>query len=288
MQKLTPRQMEYLRFFAERDGKTASITAAAEQFKVAKSTVSQLSHTLTEMGLIRKKSYGVIELTDLGRQYVMPRMNEQQQLVDWMTGELGMPPVLAEQEARKMITLLQPETVEAILCHAKEACPGGQRGDQLLPQLPAGVYTVRFRLLKKGREDLSMGDRGFEKPARVLCRPDGCSLCLYPRQVKYRPLQHRTYLGRLSRLWYRDGEAWHEALPGADGGYVIPGAVVVRREEPTPEGRVFVRVRASVNQWTMPESEAELVFDLDSISPCGEGTDPGPSEGPQCIDHKEE
>ena len=280
MQKLTPRQMEYLRFFAERNGRTASITAAAEQFKVAKSTVSQLSHTLTEMGLIEKKSYGVIELTDLGRQYVMPRMNEQQQLVDWMTGELGMPPVLAEQEARKMITMLQPETVEAILHHASESRPAGQRGDHLLPQLPAGVYTAPFKLLKKGRDELSMGDRGFQKPARILCRPDGCSFCLYPKQVKYRPLQHRTYLGSLSRLWYRDGEAWSEAVAAADGAYVIPGAVVIRQEEPRPVGRVFVRVRASVNQWTMPESEAELVFDLADITPCGTPSDPDRPTGP--------
>ena len=279
MQKLTPRQMEYLRFFAERNGKTASITAAAEQFKVAKSTVSQLSHTLTDMGLIEKKSYGVIELTDLGRQYVMPRMNEQQQLTDWMTGELGMPPVLAEQEARKMITLLQPETVDAILHHAREERPAGQRGDRLL-KLPAGVYSTPFKLLKKGQDALSMGDRGFQKPARVLCRPDGCSFCLYPRQVRYRPLQHRTYLGSLSRLWYRDGEAWNEAATSADGGYLIPGAVVLREENPRPVGRVAVRVRASVNQWTMPESEAELVFELDSITPCTDQPAEGPETGP--------
>lgn len=279
MQKLTPRQMEYLRFFAERDGKTASITAAAEQFKVAKSTVSQLSHTLTEMGLIEKKSYGVIELTEQGRQYVLPRMSEQQLLVDWMTGELGLPPVLAEQEARKMMTQLQPETIEAILCRAGEERPDGQRGDVLLPELPVGVYTAEFKLLKKGRDELSMGDRGFQKPARVIRRPDGCSICLYPKQVKYRPLQHRTYLGRLSRLWYRDGAAWNEAVPAADGGYIIPGAVVSREEGIHPVGRVFVRVRASVNQWTMPESEAELVFALDSITPCTEKRDTDPETG---------
>ena len=266
MQKLTPRQMEYLRFFAERDGKTASITAAAEQFKVAKSTVSQLSHTLTEMGLIRKQAYGVIELTELGRQCVMPRMNEQQQLTDWMTGALGMPPVLAEQEARKMITLLQPETVDAILHHAETNRPAQQRGDRLLG-LSAGVYSAPFRLLKKGGKELSMGDRGFQKPARVLCRPDGCSFLLYPKQVRYRPLQHRTYLGSLSRLWDRDGGAWNEAEVSADGGYLIPGAVVLREDGPRPVGRVAVRVRASVNQWTMPESEAELAFELDSLTP---------------------
>ena len=279
MQKLTPRQMEYLRFFAERDGKTASITAAAEQFKVAKSTVSQLSHTLTEMGLIRKGTYGVIELTEQGRQYVMPRMDEQQQLVDWMTGELGMPPVLAEQEARKMITLLQPETVEAILRRAGGETPARQRGDELLSRLPAGAYTAQFKLLKKGEDVLSMGDRGFRKPARVLCRPDGCSFILYPKQVRYRPLQHRTYLGSLARLWYRDGQAWSEAAPAADGGYVIPGAVVRPEEGPRPVGRVAVRVRASVNQWTMPESEAELVFELDSLTPCTDPYETGPGTG---------
>ena len=269
MEKLTRRQEEYLQFFAERSGQTASITAASEQFHVAKPTVSKLSKALEDMGLIRKGAYGEIELTELGRAHVKPQMTRQPEAAEWLVSALGLEPDLADQEARTMVTHLQQETVDAILKDWREHPRETElpAGDDLFPGLAVGSYEVPFSVRKRGSRELSMGDRGFRKPARLICGPEGCAFRLYTIPIEYKPLR-RSYHGRLARLWYRCGGVWTESVEEPDGSYVIPGAVVIRSDE-GPTGMVPIRVRASVNQWTMPESEADLVIDLAGATPVG-------------------
>lgn len=269
MGEITLRQEEYLLFFAERNGRNASITAAAEQFEVSKPTVCRFTNLLEEHGLIRKNSYGEIELTETGWTYITPRLQTQREVSEWMVTGLGLLPNTADQEARRMVTNLEPETVRAIL-QVWEKTKQTSRippEDIFFSHLPVGRYQLQFRLMKRGQDTRSMGDRGFQHPACLIRDTGGCEVRLYPRQIEYRPFQRcRIYLGTVDRLWYKLGEVWREAKVGPDGGYGIPGAALKRPKEDQKGCMVPIRIRATIHQGAMPESEADLVFELDSIA----------------------
>ena len=268
MPSLTSRQEEYLLFFAERAGKGASITAAAEQFQVTKPSACRASDTLEQLGLISKSASGEIYLTPQGEECVQHKRMLQEQLAQWLISGLGISPAMAEAEARKMVVELRPVTIHAIL-------RGWERQRQSLPlleqsplflHLPTGAYPINFQVRKKGSWECSMGDAGFRKPGILIRAEEDSHLCLYPREIEYRPTRRtKTYWGILERLWYRCGGVWAEAVTGKDGSFILSASAVVPKADDPACGVIAIRVRASVNQWTMPESEADLTLDLSSV-----------------------
>ena len=114
MKQLTQRQEEYLLLFADRDGKCKGISEAAELFQVSKPTAFNMSEALEERGLIVKSSFGEIRLTESGWAYISSRLEYLYTLIEWLESDLGLPPLLAEQEARRMVVVLAPETVAAV------------------------------------------------------------------------------------------------------------------------------------------------------------------------------
>lgn len=114
MKKLTSRQEEYLFLFADRDGRGKGVSEAAEQFQVSKPTAFSISEALEKRGMIEKGNFGEIRLTEEGWSYIAPKLGYLNVLTEWLESDLGLAPVLAEQEARRMVVSLLPETVRAM------------------------------------------------------------------------------------------------------------------------------------------------------------------------------
>lgn len=268
MQKITLRQEEYLLFFAERSGRNASIAAASELFGVAKPTVTRFTNVLEESGLIRKESGGEIELTDAGWEYIRPLLRKQQEIAEWMVSGLGLLPNAADQEARKLVTTLEAETVHALIEQWQEQKRSNSlvRSEKIFLDLKQGTYQIGFNLLKHGQPFKSMGDRGFQKPACLMIGEDGCEFRLCPKQIEYKPFRHcRLCYGTVDRLWYKLDGVWKESKVQMDGSYLIPSAAVLKVDQEEKNCLVPIRIRANVNNGFMPESEADLVFDMASI-----------------------
>ena len=268
MKKLTSRQEEYLFLFADRDGRGKGISEAAEQFRVSKPTAFSISGALEERGMIEKGSFGEIRLTERGWSYIAPKLDSLNVLTEWLECGLGLPPVVAEQEARRMVVNLLPETVSAMTDswrRQREEYPAGEE-DTRLSGLAAGLWSVPFRVCRPGSGELSMGDLGFRKPALLVKEEESSFFLLCPQNVKYRPQKRSHLQGILEKLWYRTSGGWREAEVSGDGSRRIPGAAVLCREtEEGLTGTVSIRARASVGMLGMPESEAEVVFLLDRM-----------------------
>lgn len=266
MESITSRQAEFLLFFAARAGKNASITAAAEKFGVTKPTVCRISAALETMEFIQKNSGGEVRLTEKGTAYIRPLQEREGGVSQWLISTMGLSPDLAEAEARKIVVELHHDTVSAIL----EAWERQRQSMPALPQSPLfghlqpGAYPVPFFVQKKHAAERSMGDSGFRKPAILVRRRDDVQLRLFTRELEYRPAQRiKTCYGTLERLWYRCGGVWVEAATGKDGSFLLPACAITLRGE--YGGCVAIRVRATVEQWAMPESEADLILDLSGL-----------------------
>lgn len=270
MKQLTQRQEEYLLLFADRDGKCKGISEAAELFQVSKPTAFNMSEALEERGLIVKSSFGEIRLTESGWAYISSRLEYLYTLIEWLESDLGLPPLLAEQEARRMVVVLAPETVAAMAQRWKKKRTEVlmSSADELLPELAPGRYIVPFQVCRSGSRELSMGDMGFLKPARLIREADRSLFLLSPKSIRYRPKKRSRMDGILEKMWYRTAESWKEAVIGEDGSRQIPGAAVVFCEDSEGKtGTVHIRARASVGILGMPESEADIVFRFDEIKP---------------------
>lgn len=270
---MTDRQMEYLLLFATQSNKGRCISAAAEEFGVSLPTVSNISGTLERDGLIQKNRGGIVELTPLAKEIIAPKLSQMKRLEEWLEVGLGLPPNQAVREARRMVSSLQNDTVDGIirywLCRETGGLP--ESLNRFFQALTPGIYQAPFQVYKKDRRELSMGDQGFRKPANLVREDGGCFFLLYPVHLQYQGQgkeRKRLLTGRLERLWYQCGGSWYEARESQDGGRAISCASVICKEGPDgPSGTVRIRARSTLSIIKMPESEADVVFDLSQLKP---------------------
>lgn len=260
--------------FAELNNSERCISNASEVFGVAKATASTLSAALEKKGYIQKGPFGTVKLTELGLAYVGPKLEQLRRIEQWLETGLGLPPNVAESEARRMVVTLTPETISRIILrwNNERDAVSADLTDSFFSTLPPGTYSVPFQLCKKGTRDLSMGDRGFQKPAQLTRKGEQCSILIYPQEIQCSLSQGlRPNKGTIKRLWYCQANAWYELQRRPDGAYWVPPAAV-RREKDLDKwiGRVPIRVRTTVSLLKMPESDADLVFQLEAMEACGD------------------
>lgn len=272
---ITDRRMEYLLLFATRTSKGRSISDAAEEFGVSLPSASSISATLERDGLIRKVGGGVVELTPPAWELVTPKLAQMRRLEEWLEAGVGLLPGHAEREAHRMAACLRDDTVEGIIRYWLCRETGGQSEElnRFFQPLTPGTYLVPFSVYKKDRRELSMGDRGFRKPAQLVREEGGCYFLLYPAEIQ-RPVgaqekgRRKTLKGHLERLWYRQDGVWHEAKLSQDGGRAVSCTAVNCTEGPEGlTGTVRIRVRSTLSVIKMPESEADMVFDFSRMKP---------------------
>lgn len=119
-----------------------------------------------------------------------------------------------------------------------------------------------FKDLKKDTQKKSMGDRGFAHPTQLLCTESGT--CLF--QLVSRPIIHpvgkggkKQTRGVLDRLWYWNENAWVECVHNDYGVYQLTVFAL------SENGKIWIRLRTSVGLLVMPESEADITFDIKQL-----------------------
>ena len=81
-------------------------------------------------------------------------------------------------------------------------------------------------------------------------------------------LKCTMYVSPMGRdvLWYLRDDSWYEAEMHVDGGRMIASAAVSCSDSSNGfQGTVRVRVRSTLNIVKMPESEADMVFELSAL-----------------------
>lgn len=259
MEQLTPRQEEYLLLFATLNGNERFISDAATYFQVSKPTVSSIITALIKHGVLQKTNWGELALTKSGESYIAKKLGQWSKLSDWLREELGLTPLQAEKDARCMVSTLPQATIEAMLTVCTEHKKPQFRSDEHEAELLS--REVPFNLYKKDGITLSMGNKGFEKPA-VLHRQNGnLWIELHAMQIKYNHKKRLRLQGKLERFWYNSDGKWLEVAEGENGVYCVP-FTAVSHHTGDDCATLTIRARATVGIFTMPESEANIVFDL--------------------------
>ncbi|MFI3175670.1 MAG: hypothetical protein R3Y53_10845 [Bacillota bacterium] len=269
MKKLTSRQEEFLLFFSTLQGNKKCISDASNQFQVSKPTVFNVAETLEEYGLIIKGGSGEITFTEKGLDYIAPKLEQVVVLQKWFASDLGLPPITAEFEARKTVVTLQAETVAAMVNSVQSV---QEKLSQIEPQksktnfssLPDGEYEVPFSVYKTNRKDISMGDKGFLKPAIFRKENGVVNVVLYSHKLLYVSQKRNRLQGKLDRLWYVSDNKWFEAEISDSSCYnILEDALAF--DEKRKKCELKIRARATVGNLKMPESEAIILFDLGGL-----------------------
>jgi DtxR family Mn-dependent transcriptional regulator len=110
--KLTPSNEDYLETLLELCGARGKIRSVdvAEHLHVSKASVNKAMGILREAALIEQEHYGLIHLTDLGRQHAAEIMERHSKIKRFLVEILGIDEAIAEQDACKMEHVISEST----------------------------------------------------------------------------------------------------------------------------------------------------------------------------------
>ncbi len=269
MKELTSRQEEFLLFFSTLQGNKKCISDASNQFQVSKPTVFNVAETLEDYGLIIKGGSGEITFTQMGLDYIAPKLERVAVLQKWFAQDLGLAPIVAEFEARKLVVTLQEKTVASMVdsvqsVKEKLSRIEPEKSKSRFDDLPDGEYEVPFFVYKSNKKDISMGDKGFLKPA-IFKKENGIvNVLLYSHKLLYVSQKRNRLQGKLDRLWYVSDNKWFEAEMSESSCYnILENALTL--DEKRKKCELKIRARATVGNLKMPESEAIILFDLRNL-----------------------
>ena len=266
MNDLTERQEEYLLLIAERSSGW-SLTELANELDVSKPTAYNVVDTLERLGYVQRDYRKAIYLSESGRKQITRTLETAQELTRWLMERGGLSAAEAGRSARSMAISSAPEVVRVILNDwyelSERPVPSPEKR---LDALPDGLYSVGVRLCKKDSTELSHGDDGIRKPALLIKENGAYWLFVLPKDLKRKILGFPLLTGRLEKLWYRLRDEWHECESDDEGVFRLPYEslrLLLRGRKQL--GVASVRVKVNAGVFSMPDSEAELEFDLSSI-----------------------
>lgn len=136
-------------------------------------------------------------------------------------------------------------------------------------RLDRGIYPVEFVILKSGQYsaymdcELSMADRGFEKPAYLVCENDEKYLSLTPCEMRaVSRMDGEVKSGHLSSLSFVSNGIVTKVEFSEGGDIRIPLAACTSslRSESRVSCFVLITVTCNIGRVHMPESTALLIF----------------------------
>lgn len=265
----TPKQLQYLFYLDFYKNSSRLLSALAEQLDVSKAAVSQVLDFYEAKGLVRRSASGGIALVG-GAEAVVTEMREKYKFIGPFFEKMpGLTNETAMQCALRYICWMPREGVDGLCRQLMEKDKfNGIRWDMidLMPDmlfpLPGGRYQVPFDVFKKDRDEISMGDKGFVKPAEMVVLDGKGLITLTSREIRYRSETGKRLRGKLARLSCLYGNDFVRIKP-KNSAYTIP-LHYLRKLSKTPAGILCgtLRIRAEAGKCGahMPISEADIIF----------------------------
>jgi Mn-dependent DtxR family transcriptional regulator len=269
---ITLGQARYLLAICHIRGRDRTMTKIARELGVSKPSVTSMINSFEEKGFVKKSP--ALTLTAHGKAIADEIMSKQSVISAYFSRELG----IAREETGNDALVLMFEMserfvdsfIKKIVTDAARAKLREFSGNAYLSNfqgiLPDGIYEIPFNLLKKSDSRLSMGDKGFMHPAKLVVTDGYGVISLRAVPMTHKALQGYTLKGMLARLYYWNGENYVEALE-EDDMYSFPVMNMhwgYDQEKGMDFGVVQIKVQASVGVVNMPESLADLVIYLEA------------------------
>lgn len=272
MRRPTMRQVAFLQDLTKETKKHGASTKIAKKYNVTTGTVSRFFQLCQKSGYLDENS----ELTEKGRQWLDYYVELQRSLKEYLRN-MGVPEadipsnatIMAEQMDIHVLTTIlleserkkhhEPENKfheSDIRCISLENC------------IEKGIYPVEFVVLKYGRNsniecELSMADRGFEKPGCLVYEDENPYLEIVPCEMQaVSRMDGELKTGHLSGLSYIYDGIVQKADFTEDGKIRIPLSACTchLRKESRFTCMIPINVTCSVGRVHMPESTALFMF----------------------------
>lgn len=267
--KLTPKQLQYLYYIDHFKDNGRLISDLAEHLEVSKAAVSQALDVHERNGLITRDADGAISLTEHARQ-TMAEVREKHRIIcPFFRALPNLSKEMAERCALQYVCWMPREGVEGLVLNLEEKekllClrwdTEEKTPDMVFP-FPNGSYEVPFDVYKADSDELSMGDKGFVKPARMDVIDGKGAITLKPKTIRYRSEEDKLLRGKLTSLSCQYGGDYVRIRSKNDE-YTIP-LHYIQKLSPSPDGTLCatLRIKAGVGKRVtdMPMSEADMVF----------------------------
>lgn len=260
-------KIRYLIVLLEKKEEGASVTELAKLFGVAKSTISRAMDSLRREGLVSEKD---LSLTAQGEKLAVQYKERHTLLCGWLHKEYRLARDTAVQDAYAMLGELSEEALGALTgrIRIKKAIAEFLSGEETGAEgLSDGVYPLKLTFYRTRYADgrfISMADEGFSHTG-LLCVRDGKALIRLEaaERAGESKLGGLILRGSAQALSYDAGGEYRLARK-EDCFYFIPASACTwksYREEGRLIGVIGVRLRVSVPEQHMPESEAVLVIE---------------------------
>jgi len=265
----TSKQLQYLFYIDYLKNSGRPVTDLAEQLGVTKGAVSQVLDIYGKMGWIKHSPYGEIVLEGPAKEAVAGIKKELKIIYSFFEKMPDMTPRLALDCALQYICLMPRRSVDGLIRELMQK-DGLQRirwdlegkTPGMAVPFSDGSYLIPFSVYKADCNELSMGDKGFVKPAKMLVINGEGTITLTSKEFRYHGKSGRKFRGKLNRLSCLYEEKFLN-IRAKNSEYAIP-LYYIRKLSLAPEGTLCgtLRIRAEAGKCGagMPVSEADILF----------------------------
>lgn len=265
----TPKQLQYLFYLDLYKESGRLVSGLAEQLGVTKAAVSQVLEFYETKGLIKRDSAGGADLIGEAKA-AAAEVKEKYELISPFFRQ--MPELTEEMAVRctlRYVCWMPRESVDGLVRELTEKNKLNSVRWDLYDQaagrrfpFPDGTYTVPFEVFKRDSDEISMGDKGFVKPAHMTVLDGRGAITLASREIRHRSKTGTPLRGRLTRLSCLCGGDFVQVKP-AQNKYTIP-LHYIRTMSRAPDGTLCgtLRIRAEAGRCAghMPAGEADIIF----------------------------
>ncbi len=265
----TPKQLQYLFYIDFYRNSNRLISDLAEQLGVSKAAVSQVINLYESNGSIHRDSSGKIALTCATESVIKEIKGKQKIITPFFCEMRNLTHEMAVKSALQYICFMPRESVDGLIQKIEESNEirrirwdlDDEKNKISLPFIN-GRYQVPFNVYKKGCQEISMGDKGFVKPAKMVVIDGKGTITLTAKEIRYRGKIGKYFRGKLSRLsCLKDGE--YIQVKRQKNEYTIP-LHYINKLSKAPDGTLCgtVRILAEASRCVanMLASEADIVF----------------------------
>ncbi len=265
---VTLSQARYLITMYHMRDRERSMSKIASSLGVSKPSVTNMINLFIEKGMVKKGSNFVPTLTVQGKKTTEKILQKHAVLKGYFLRELAIPEEqagedaliflfdLSEKSVGNFIKKIEMETARNRIDAVKDhTCISSFKGI-----LEDGIYVVEFTVFRKKDGGISMGNKGFLHPAKLVVVQGSGVLSLSAIPVAHKALLGDVLRGRLARFFYWNGENYTE-VEEQDGAYAFPVMDMkwsYDQEKHLDYGTIEIKVQANVGILNMPESAANL------------------------------
>ncbi len=271
--ELSKSQLNYILAIKQLAGGKVTQKYICEYLGVTKPSASNALKNLEELGYISKegqKAGNNYILTDKSRKILDLIEQEKFEFMSLFFRTMKIDENLCQEQYNSLCGMFNREFIENLI-ELRENNYNINKNSMLKLSnsmgIENGVYEIPFQVIQADDTSRSMGDKGFEHPAKLICGEEVNYISLTPKEIYYKSKNEQVLRGRLQKLDYFDVNLnWITAENDENGNIIIPLENILYQKDCFGKINIgIIKIRATASTIKMPVSVAEITFNFKLI-----------------------